>query len=523
MERRELLAVMGALMTGLLLAALDQTIVSTALPTIVGELGGLDHLSWVVTAYLLTSTASVPLFGKISDLFGRKLVFQAAIGIFLLGSVLSGAAQDMLQLILFRGIQGIGGGGLMAMTFVIMGDLISPRERGRYAGYFTGVFAMASVIGPLIGGGFVDMLSWRWVFYVNLPLGGVAMVVAQKYLRVDRPHERRPVDVLGAVLLVTGVTSLLLVSVWGGQEHAWTSPTILGLGVAGVVLLVLFVAQERRAEEPLIPLRLFAVPTIRVTTALSVLMGASMFGGIVFMPLFLQVVTGASATKSGLLLLPMMGGVLVASTVSGRIVSHTGRYKIWPLLGTASATLGLYVLSLMDVQSGRLHQMIGMALLGLGMGCVMPILTLAVQNAAEPRDLGSATSVVNFTRSMGGAFGVAAFGAIMSSRISGSLGGRVDGGLLNSPEQIRLLPPEIFERVAAAVADGVTFVFLTAAPLMALAFLVAWLLKELPLRETAGLTTTVVEGAEDAGLALQPEVDPATRHPEAEPAARPTG
>lgn len=511
MERRELLAVMGALMTGLLLAALDQTIVSTALPTMVGELGGLDHLSWVVTAYLLTSTASVPLFGKISDLYGRKLVFQAAIGIFLLGSVLSGAAQDMLQLILFRGVQGIGGGGLMAMTFVIMGDLISPRERGRYAGYFTGVFAIASVVGPLVGGGLVDTLSWRWVFYVNLPLGGVAMVVAQRFLRVDRPTERRPVDVLGAALLISGVTALLLVSVWGGQEHEWTSPTIVGLGIGGVVLMVLFVLQERRAVEPLIPLRLFAVPTIRVTTALSVLMGASMFGGIVFMPLFLQVVTGASATASGLLLLPMMGGVLTASTVSGRIVSRTGRYKVWPLLGTASASVGLFVLSLMDASSGRAHQMVGMALLGLGMGAVMPILTLAVQNAAEPRDLGAATSIVNFTRSMGGAFGVAAFGAVLAARLSSNLGGRVDARLLNSPEQIRELPPEQFASIAGAIADGTTFVFLVAAPLMALAFAVAWLLKELPLRETPGRSTSVLEGAEDAGLVLQPEVEPATR------------
>jgi EmrB/QacA subfamily drug resistance transporter len=511
MERRELLAVMGALMTGLLLAALDQTIVSTALPTIVGELGGLDHLSWVVTAYLLTSTASVPLFGKISDLYGRKLVFQAAIGIFLLGSILSGAAQDMLQLVLFRGVQGIGGGGLMAMTFVIMGDLISPRERGRYAGYFTGVFAMASVIGPLVGGGLVDTLSWRWVFYVNLPLGGVAMVVAQRFLRVDRPTERRPVDVLGALLLISGVTALLLVSVWGGQEYEWTSPTIVALGACGVVLTVLFFLQERRAVEPLIPLRLFAVPTIRVTTALSVLMGASMFGGIVFMPLFLQVVTGASATASGLLLLPMMGGVLTASTISGRIVSHTGRYKVWPIVGTASAASGLFLLSLMDVSSGRPHQMVGMALLGLGMGCVMPILTLAVQNAAEPRDLGAATSIVNFTRSMGGAFGVAAFGAILAARISSNLGGRIEGGLLNSPERIRELPPEVFDRIAGAIADGTTFVFLVAAPLMAIAFAVSWLLKELPLRETAGLTTSVVEGAEDAGLVLQPEVGPAAR------------
>ena len=513
-DRREILVVMGALMLGLFLAALDQTIVATALPTIVGELGGLDHLSWVVTAYLLTSTVSVPLFGKISDLYGRKLVFQFAIGSFLVGSVLCGAAQDMVQLIVFRGIQGIGGGGLMAMTFVIMGDLISPRERGKYAGYFTGVFAMSSIIGPLVGGFFVDSVSWRWVFYVNLPLGGLAMAAAQRYLHVDRPHERRPVDVLGAVLLVTGVSCLLLVSVWGGQEHEWSSPTIVGLGLAGVTLMTLFLLQERRAEEPLVPLRLFANPVVRTTTLLSALMGTAMFGATVFMPLFLQVVTGASATTSGLLTLPMMGGVLIGSTVSGRVVSWTGRYKAWPVGGTAVATVGLYVLSLMDAGSGRLHQGLGMFLLGLGIGSVMPILTLAVQNAAEPRDLGSATSIVNFTRSLGGAFGVAVFGAIMTARISGNLGGSVDAGLLSSPEQIRAIgDPELVGRITAAIADGVTHVFLVATPLLALSFLVAWMLKELPLRETTGMTTSLVEGAEEAGLVLQPNVEPTTTSP----------
>ena len=508
-DRREILVVMGALMLGLFLAALDQTIVSTALPTIVGELGGLDHLSWVVTAYLLTSTASVPLFGKISDLYGRKLVFQVAIGSFLIGSVLCGAAQDMFQLILFRGIQGIGGGGLMAMTFVIMGDLISPRERGKYAGYFTGVFAMSSVIGPLVGGFFVDSVSWRWVFYINLPTGGLAMLAAQRYLHVNRPHEKRPVDLLGAVLLVAGVSCLLLVSVWGGQQHEWGSATIIGLGVAGTLLMALFVLQERRAEEPLVPLRLFSNPVVRTTTLLAALIGMAMFGATVFMPVYLQVVTGASATTSGLLTLPMMAGVLLGSMVSGRVISWTGRYKVWPVAGTALATVGLYVLSLMDASSGRLHQGLGMFLLGLGIGSVMPTLTLAVQNAAEQRDLGSATSLVNFTRSLGGAFGVAIFGAVMTARISSNLGGSVDPELINSPEQIRALgDPELVARITTAIADAVTHVFLVATPLLAVSFVVAWLLKELPLRDTVGLTTSLVEGAEEAGLVLQPNLEP---------------
>src|SRR4051794_3139838 len=322
---RSLRLVMAALMLCLLLAALDQTIVATALPTIVGDLGGLDQISWVVTAYLLSSTVSVPLFGKISDLYGRKMMLQVTIAIFLLGSVLAGSAQSMPQLIVARGVQGVGGGGIMAMTFTILGDILSPRERGKYVGYFTGVFASASVIGPLVGGFFVDHVSWRWVFLINLPLGAVAMFVAARYLHIRKTIRQHSIDWLGAFLLTVSVTSVLLASTWGGREFAWGSPQIIGLFALGVLLALAFLVQERRAREPVLPRRLFSDRVFTVCVALSALLGSVMIGASTFLPLFLQVVTGASATSSGLLLIPMMAGVVVGSNVCGRLVHHTGR------------------------------------------------------------------------------------------------------------------------------------------------------------------------------------------------------
>jgi EmrB/QacA subfamily drug resistance transporter len=481
MSKREINVVMGALAVTLLLAALDQTIVSTALPTMVGELGGLDHLAWVVTAYMLTSTVGVPLFGKVSDLIGRKIVLQFAVVSFLAGSFLAGAAQNMGQLIATRALQGIGGGGIMAMAFVVMADLVSPRERGKYAGYFTGVFAMSSVIGPLVGGFLVDQLSWRWVFYVNMPIGIVSMVALQKFLHVPAERTKRKIDWVGAGLLVTAVTSLLLVTVWGGQEYEWTSPTIIGLAVAAIVLGGLFVWQESRAEEPLLPLRLFRNDVIRTSNVLSMALGSAMFGAMTFLPLFLQVVTGASPTRSGLLLLPMMGGVLAGSTFSGQMTSKTGRYKIFPLYGTALAVIGMTILSRLDADSSRVHSSLGMLVLGFGIGSTMPTLTLAVQNASPIADLGVATSSVNFFRSLGGSLGVAILGAVMTSRV-----GDVDPVLLNSPAAIRALPAGERDSVIDALANGVHGVFLWAIPLTIIGFAVAWTLRELPLRTTLG-------------------------------------
>ena len=508
MTHREILVVMGALMTGLFLSALDQTIVSTALPTIVGELGGLEHLSWVVTSYLLTSTVSVPLFGKISDLYGRKIVFQAAIVIFLVGSVLAGLSQTMLQLVVSRGIQGVGGGGLMAMTFTIVGDIVPPRTRGRYTGYLTGVFATASVLGPLIGGFFVDNLSWRWVFFVNLPVGAVAMVATAKYLRLPVHRAERRIDFLGAALLVGSVSSLLLVSVWGGQEYEWGSATIIGLGATGVVLGALFLLQESRAPEPILPLRLFREPVFRVSTLLGVFIGVAMFGGFIFLPVFLQVATGASATRSGLLTLPLMAGLMTTSIVGGRIISRTGRYKIFPVLGTGLAATGMFLLSTMSVDTPRVLSGLYMAILGAGLGATMPVLTLAVQNAAPPQDLGVATSAVNFFRSLGGAFGVAVFGAVLNSQLTSQLSAdpataRLDQTtLLGSPERILALPAAVQDVVKAAVSTSVTTVFLVATPVLLVAFALAWTLKELPLRETSNVGMSAgIEGAEEVGAA----------------------
>ncbi|HYD10806.1 MAG TPA: MDR family MFS transporter, partial [Acidimicrobiales bacterium] len=435
MTQRELNVVMFAIAMTLFLSALDQTIVSTALPTIVGEVGGLDQYSWVVTSYMLTSTIGVPLFGKISDLIGRKVVLQFAVIMFLVGSVLAGAAQDMLQLIVTRGIQGIGGGGIMAMSFVVMGDLIPPRERGKYAGYFTGVFAVSSVVGPLVGGYLTDSLSWRWIFYINVPLGAIALVLCQKFLIMDRAKIERSIDWLGTAFMVVAASSALLVAVWGGQEHEWSSPTIIGLGALALANLALFIWQEGRAPEPLLPLRLFRESIISVSTSLSFVLGVVMMGSMTFLPLFLQVVIGATPTTSGLLLLPMMGGVLVGSTLAGRLTTRWGRYGVFPRAGTLIAIFGVVTLSRLDADSSRIHSSLGMLLLGFGIGMTMPTLSLAVQNAAPMADMGVATSSVNFFRSLGGSLGVAVFGAVMAGHVDD-----IDPSLLNSPEAIRALP-----------------------------------------------------------------------------------
>lgn len=482
---RQLALVFAGLMSGVLLAALDQTIVATALPTIVGDLGGIAHLSWVVTAYLLASTTSTPLYGKISDLYGRKQVFQAAIVIFLVGSALSGLAQSMGQLIAFRAVQGLGAGGLMALAIAIVGDVVSPRERGRYQGYIAAVFAVASVAGPLLGGFLVDHLSWRWAFYVNLPVGIAALLVTSVALDLPFRRNGHSVDYRGAALLVAGVTCVLLVTVWGGDRYGWGSPTILGLAGAGVLLLGAFAAQERRASEPLLPPRLFRDPVFRVATTALFLIGVAMFGSIVFLPLFLQVVAGASATSSGLLLLPLMGGIVVSSVVVGRVISRTGRYRWYPIAGTALMTVAMVLLATMDTTTSQTTASWYVVLLGAGLGTVMPVMILAVQNAADQRDLGTATSAATFSRSMGGSFGVAAFGAILTSRLAQQLPGVDAEALQASPSQLRALPPAARQALVEAVANSLHVVFLAGIPVALAAFLVVLFLRERPLRESA--------------------------------------
>jgi len=493
-SHRQIMVIMSGLMLGMLLAALDQTIVATALPTIVGDLGGLNHLSWVVTAYLVASTVTTPLYGKFSDIYGRKRTFQFAIVVFLFGSALAGLSQSMIELIAFRGLQGIGAGGLMTLAMTIIGDVVPPRQRGRYQGYMGAVFALASVIGPLLGGFFVDQLSWRWVFYVNIPVGAVALVVTSIVL--DLPYTRmvHRIDYAGTVLLVSAVGSILLTVTWGGTQYAWGSPIIIALSVVGAILLVAFVAVERRAAEPVLPLHLFRNRVFAVSTATMFIVGLAMFGGIIYLPLFLQVVGGKRATGAGLLLLPLILGIVFTSIVSGRVISRTGRYKAFPVVGMLVMSLGLYLLSTMGPTTTEVSAGVYMVVLGLGLGMVMQVLVLAVQNAVERRGLGTATGAATFLRSMGGSFGVALFGAVLSNRLATNLANMLPGGhlpagvsestLRGSPKVILSLPPGVRGIVIDAFARSIDTVFLAAVPIALAGFALTLLLRELPLRTT---------------------------------------
>lgn len=492
-------------MLGLFLSALDQTIVGTALPTIVGELGGLDQYAWIATSYMLTSTVSAPLYGKISDLYGRRIVFQIAICIFLAGSMLAGLSQNMSQLVAFRAIQGLGAGGIMVLSMAIIGDIVAPRERGRYQGFMGTVFAVSSVIGPLLGGFFVDHHSWRWIFYVNLPLGLVALVVTTVVL--DIPFVRRPhsVDYTGAALLVAGASSFLLVVVWGGQEYSWGSTVIVGLGLASALLVGAFLAWERRAPEPVLPLRLFSNPAFAVSVAALFIIGLTMFGVMIFLPLFFQIVTGVSATRSGLLMLPLIAGLMAASVGSGQIITKVGRYKIFPVIGSALLVVGMTLLSTLDAETSRLASSAYLVITGVGIGFVMPVLMLVLQNAVEHRDLGTATSSGNFFRSMGGAVGIAAYGAILNNRLTFNLtrlipgGGDVGsglGGLQGSPERIRELPPAVRDGIIEAFERSIHVVFLWAIPAAVIGFFVLLKLQEVPLRTSAHVGAA---GADEVG------------------------
>jgi len=454
----------GGLLLAMLLASLDQTIVSTALPTIVRDLGGIDQLSWVVTAYLLAATVSMPLWGRVSDLYGRKRLFQAAIVLFLLGSALSGASETLSELIGFRALQGLGAGGLMTMAMAIVADIIAPRERGRYQGYIQMVFVLASVAGPLLGGLFTDEASWRWVFYVNLPIGAVALAISTR-LRLPAGSGRARIDVLGAALLGAGLTAILLVTTWGGREYAWGSPEIVGLAVAAVVLLAGFLAQERRVPEPVLPLRMFREPVFDVVSAVLFLTTCAFFAAIVFLPLFLQRVTGASAVQSGLQLLPLLLAGTLSTAVIGRVVTRTGRYKVFPAVGLGLMAIGLFLLSRLDETSSHATIALDMVVFGLGFGMVSQLLVLAIQNAVDRRDIGIATASANLFRSLGGSVGAALFGAIFASRVSAGAG-----------------PGEI--------ADALDTVFLAAAPVAALALVVVLFLKEKPLRGPSAKAAT---------------------------------
>ncbi|HEX4244405.1 MAG TPA: DHA2 family efflux MFS transporter permease subunit, partial [Acidimicrobiales bacterium] len=474
------------------LAALDQTVVSTALPTIVGDLHGASHLSWVVTAYLLASTVSTPLWGKLGDMYGRKVFFQAAIVIFLVGSILSGLSQSMLELILFRAIQGLGGGGLMIGAQTIVGDIVSPRDRGRYMGLFMAMFGVTTVIGPLIGGFFVDTIGWRWIFYINVPIGGVALVVTTVALPGALSRVHRVIDYLGTALVALAATCLVLFTSLGGTSYSWTSPFMIGLAVAGVVFTILFLLAERRAVEPVIPLPLFRNKVFAASSAIGFVVGFAMFGALTFIPLFFQDVKGISPVLSGVRLFPLMGGLLVASIGSGLLVSRWGRYKVFPVVGTGLMTVGLYLMSLIGVTTGAWTMAAYMVVFGLGLGLVLQVLTVAVQNAVPYKDLGTGTSGVTFFRMIGGSFGTAVFGAIFANAVvrnilnSLHLTSAPAGFSLNAdnPSAIHQLPASIQSGVVHGIAHTISTMFLIGVPIAFVAFLLSWTLPEVALRKS---------------------------------------
>jgi EmrB/QacA subfamily drug resistance transporter len=511
LTHRQILTVLAGLMLGMLVASLSQTIVSTALPTIVGELGGQDQLAWVVSATLLASTASTPVWGKLSDLYGRKGVFQAAIAVFLVGSLASGAAQGMTTLIAARALQGLGIGGILALTQAIIGDVVAPRERGRYQGYLGAVFGLSTVAGPLLGGFLVEHLSWRWTFWVSIPIGLVALAVTQRSLRVPFARRRAVIDWWGALFVVGSVSSLLLLLSLAGQQFAWASGWTAVLAALAVVLLVLAVVQERRAEEPIMPPRLFRDHTFRVTSAAGLVVGVAMFGAIVYLPQYLQVVRLQSPTASGLHTVPLMVGLLAASIVSGRVIARTGRYKAFPVAGLLVAAAGLALLAQLEPGTPFVAVSAAMAVTGAGIGLSLQVLVLAAQNAVPQEDLGVATSGATFFRSLGGAVGVSALGALLTHRLgqavperlaaAGVPAGQAGAPSLGSPEQIAALPEPLRTAVVEGFNDALQTTFLAAVPFALAGALVVLLLREIPLRTSVAAVDRGPDAVEPVGPA----------------------
>ncbi|MEY4900252.1 MAG: hypothetical protein RI895_674 [Actinomycetota bacterium] len=519
---KEIMVILSGLMVGMLLAALDQTIVSTALKSIVEDFNGLSHYTWVVTAYLLTSTASTPLYGKISDLYGRRPVFQFAIVTFLIGSFLAGAAQNMGQLIAFRAIQGLGAGGLMALTFVIIGDLVSPRERGRYQGYFGAVWGLAAVAGPLLGGFFSDsatvfgIAGWRWIFYINLPFGILALILTSSSLRTSNIRRKHSIDYAGAILMVSSVTALLIgISVFG-PENGWADSKTLATLALAFVLAVLFLLQEKRALEPILPLDLFKNHTFSLTSALGFIIGAGMFGAIIMLPLFLQVVQGDSATAAGLKLIPFMLGIVSMSILSGKLISKHGHYKRYPVMGLAIMTVGILALSTLNETTPFWKLAIYALLIGAGLGLSMQTVVIALQNSVEMKDLGIATSANTFFRSVGGTVGVALFGSLYASQLAVKIPEGVVKLAATNPLALIGATPEKFEQLKNSTSvisefspelqaviyrgfvESFQVVFLSAVPITALGFVLALFMREVPLRTSAEHHAATQEAAGEA-------------------------
>jgi EmrB/QacA subfamily drug resistance transporter len=519
---RQILVIMSGLMMGMFLAALDQTIVSTALPTIVGDFHHSNLLSWVITAYLLASTASTPIWGKAGDLYGRKRLFQLAIVVFLVASALCGLSRNIFELIAFRGLQGVGGGGLLSLAFAIIGDVIPPRERGRYQGYFGAVFGISSVVGPLAGGFAVDHLTWRYIFYVNLPLGIAALMVTNRVLRLPVRKREVNIDWWGAILLVAGVSCILLAVQLGGSTYPWKSWQIIGLFVLGALVLAGFALWEAVAREPILPLGLFRLRIFTVSNIISFVSGVAMFGALAFLPQYLQLVHGVSATESGLLLLPLLVGLLAMSISSGIYISRTGRYRWFPLAGTSIVTVGLALLSRLGAHTPLTIVGLDILVFGIGLGLFMQVLTLVVQNAVPMKVLGVATSSVTFFRSMGGAIGASALGAVLTAGINAELprylppaalavSGNKAGALIGSPAQLDALKrthPALHEGIIQAYSHAIDRLFLVAVPVSILSVIAALFINQVRLRTSNTQTRPTVEpaaGAGDDAVTVAPE------------------
>ena len=511
-SKRQVLIVLPGLMLTLVIAMLDQLIVGTAMPRIVGDLGGVAHLSWVVTAYVLAATITTPLYGKLGDLYGRKTFLMLAIVIFLAGSVLAGLSQSMGELITFRAIQGLGAGGLMTGVLATIGDMVPPRERGQYTGYMMGVMMLAMIAGPLVGGTITDNFSWRWIFYINVPVGGAALLYLAITLHTPRHRISHRIDYLGAGLLALASTALVLLTSWGGSEYAWSSPQIIGLAIGAAVLLAAFVLAEQRAAEPVLPLHLFRNANFSLASVITFMTGVAMFGAMTFLPLYQQTVQGASATGSGLLLLPMMAGATITSVVSGQLITRTGRYKVFPILGGAGMAIGMYLLSLLGVGTSRTTSALYMIGLGVGMGLLMQNTTMIVQNSVRLRDMGVASSARTFFQQIGGSFGVSLFGAIFASRLQGSLRTQLPGLKLSTgggqfdPRTILRMPPAVRHDVFVAIVNAIHSVFIWAIPTAAAVFVIAWFIKEVPLRGRAPGGAGGAPEETAAGRTAEPEL-----------------